>query len=396
MQFLAGFDAPVFVVCGDHDHNDSYGREVANGAIGAIDYGDYHGLLLWDNACHALDHDQVKWIMEDLRNHRTAPFNFLVVHSDELAILDRLAERTDLKQFVADARLRMIVTGGHADWDYAEFAEKLADLPDLHYIRTHQSSTCLRDRATGVSHYRVIEVEGEAFDYIYPDDNATARKQHSIPVGRIRAFYDGANDGTRPQVTATVQNALNQAFADARLWLRVAKSSGDPSRQPAAAGGRILQTLDAGDHWVCRVAVDLPDKGGVKVRVATEGELPAAPPVKIALDGDHKLKFTQQATPTGLTYYACQSPLAVVLTNAGRETAVCRPIVRLNGNQILIDPGSAENWPVELTPEQSTSLKLRLTLGRVSEGTHLLQVFFLDDPLKRLTTFPVELELAGS
>jgi len=397
LAYLARFDAPVYVVCGDHDHNESYGRDVVNGAIGSIDYGEYHGLLLWDNAQHPLDTDQVKWIMEDLRNHRAGPFNFLVVHSDELALLDRLAGRTDLKQLVAETKLRMIVTGGHSDWDYLEFAEKLKELPDLHYVRTHQSSTCLRDRATGVSHYRVIEVEGEKISYVYPEDNppGARRAQHSVPAGRIRVFYDRANDGSDTAVTATVQNALNQAFPDGRLWLRVAKATADRSRQPSVAGGTLLQCLDAGDFWLCRVGVDLPDKGGVRVRAATEGQLAAAPPVRLSLEGERNLRFTQQATPAGLVYFACTSPLALSLTNTGQESLVCRPIARLNGNQLSFDLTGDAKWPVELPPGQTATLNLRLTLGRVSAGPHLLQVFFLDDPLKRLTTFPVELAIAG-
>lgn len=392
IAFLTEFDAPVYVVCGDRDHNESFGVNVANGAIGTIDYGAVHGLLLWDNAVHPFDHDQVKWVIEDLQNHRGGSLNFIAVHADDLTLLDRLAERVDnLPAFIRDNNLRMIIAGGHTDWDFLEYAQRLRDLPDLHYVRTHQSSTCLRDRATGVSHYRVIEFDGSDFSYVYPDDLTGRRAQHSIPSGRLRVFHDVPNDGTRTRVTATVQNALNQAFEDARLWLRVAKSKSDSSRKPSAAGGEIQQTFDAGDHWVCRVRLDVPDKGGARVRVVTEGELPPPNPVQLSIDGDRDLTFRPQVTATGLAYFASQQTLNLVMTNTGSATAVCWPIIRLNGSQLSVEQSNGEKWPVELAAGASATLKINLTLGRVSEGSHLLQVFFLDDPLKRLTTFPVTL-----
>lgn len=397
MAFLTQFDAPVYVVCGDHDHNQSFGINVANGAIGTVDYGQLHGLLLWDNAVHRIDRDQVKWIIEDLQNHKNGAINFIAVHADDLTLLDRIAERVDnLSAFIHDTNLRMIITGGHTDWDYLEFAEKLRELPDLNYIRTHQSSTCLRDRATGVSHYRVIEFDGDTFTYIYPDDVTGRREQHSVPSGRLRVFYDGHNDGSDPRLTATVQNALNQAFQDCRLWLRVAKSSSDPSRKPTAAGGKILQTFDAGNHWVCRVSVDLPDKGGARVRITTDAELPDEKPVRLAIEGDRELTFRPQVTATGLAYFAAPQTLNLVMTNTGAKPVVCWPIIRLNGSQLSVERSEADGWPVKLDAGASATLKINLTLGRVSPGPHLLQVFFLDDPLKRLTTFPVTLIKAES
>lgn len=397
MAYLTQFDAPVYVICGDHDHNESFGVKVANGAIGTIDYGKLHGLLLWDNAVHRIDPDQIKWVIEDLKNHSSGSINFIAENDDDLTLLDRIAERVDnLPKFVHDTNLRMIITGGHTDWDYLEYAERLRELPDLNYIRTHQSSTCLRDRATGVSHYRVIEFDDDKFSYVYPDDVTGLRAQHSIPSGRLRVFYDVANDGSQPRVTATVQNALNQPFENCRLWLRVAKSSSDASRKPTAAGGKIVQTFDAGDHWACRISVDLPDKGGARVRITTDGDLPPETPVSFALEGDRDLTFRPQVTATGLAYFASPQTLNLVMTNTGSQPVVCWPIIRLNGSQLSVDRSETEEWPVKLDAGASATLKVNLTLGRVSPGPHLLQVFFLDDPLKRLTTYPVTLIKAES
>ena len=93
-------------------------------------------------------------------------------------------------------KVKMYIAGGSTDWDYKEFAEKLKGLDGFHFIRTHESSTCMRDRATGFSHYRVIEVDGEKLSYTYAADDAAENLQHSIPTGRLRAYYDAPNDGT--------------------------------------------------------------------------------------------------------------------------------------------------------------------------------------------------------
>ena len=50
-----------------------------------------------------------------------------------------------------------------------------------------------------------------------------------------------------------------------------------------------------------------------------------------------------------------------------------------------------EGGPVVVPAQQTIVLPLKLTLGQMSDGPHWLQVYFLDDPLARLATFPVTL-----
>jgi hypothetical protein len=392
LAFFARFDAPAFLICGDHDHQAGFSGQVVNSPVGSFDYGNHHGILLLDHSAQRLGDDVVRWLRDDLADHRDSIFNFIVTHNDALDVLDVLAPDGNLPQFVRDHRLAMIITGGHTDWDYHEFAGKLAGLEDLHYIRTHQASTALRDRATGVSHYRVIEVDGERIDYVYPDDMARVDAQHSIPVGRLRVFHEDPNDGTRTRVRAVVQNALNQPFDNCRLWLRVAKAA-DATVRPRIAGGRLRAVFDGGSFWLCDVGYDLPDKGGARVMVATEGTLPKPAPLSIALGGPRELTFAPQRSPDGIAYYACRDTLLLRLTNHDGEPVRTWPVVRLNGNVVPVDDEHGQSRPVTIAPGETLEIPLRLALGRVSPGRHLMQVFFLDDPLKRATTFGVTLNV---
>jgi len=395
LAFLARIQAPTYLVCGDHDHEASFTQFVANSAFGTFDYGAHHAILLLDHPRHRMDKDELKWLIQDLQEHSQAGFTFIVTHDDELNVLEQLRKLTDLPRLVETSKLRLIITGGHTDWDYMEYAERLRGLEGLEYVRTHQSSTCLRDGATGVSHYRVIEVDGDRVRYVYPDDTASKPKQHSIAVGRLRVFYDGPNDGTRPRVTATVQNALNQRFEDGCVWLKVAKVPGREQQEPAVAGGRLLAAYDGRTYWACQIAIDLPDKGGVRVMAAADGKVPPPIPVDVGLEGDRELTFRQTRTESNVRYWQADSGLTLKLTNRGPAARTVRPIARLNGDVLPIDEAYADRWPAKIPPGQSVTIPLRVVLGRVSEGEHLLQVFFLEDPLKRLHTFPVVLRKAS-
>ncbi len=397
LKFFEQFHAPVFMLCGLTDHEASFTEFVAKQPIGTIDYGHYHGLLLLDHPGNPIDQDlaQVAWVEEDLKRNRDKTFNFLVAHSDELALLDIWRERGGIEQFVKDHKLKLFIVGGSTDWDYKEFAHKLKGLDDFHLIRTHQASTSLRDRATGFSHYRVIEVDGDRVDYVYADDTAAEKLQHSIPTGRLRAYYEAPNDGSASRVAVTLQNALNQRFADARLWIRVAKSK--DGRKPIVEPGRVRQMIDVGDYWACDVAVDLPDKGGVRIVAATDpAAVPAPLPITVELDGEREWVFNRQVSDFGLSYYTSETPVTLKLTNTSAAPQTCWPVVRINGSLVYADRTASPRLPLTIEPGKSVSVPLALNLRRISPGPHTMQVYFLDDPLSRLQTFDVRLTAAAA
>jgi hypothetical protein len=392
LRYFELFHAPVFLLCGLHDHEASFTRYVASDPIGTIDYGAYHGLLLLDHPGNPIDqdHGQLRWVETDLRRNRQKRMNFLASNSDELALLDIWQEKGNLAEFLREHKVRMFLVGGSSDWDFREFADKLKGAGDLAYIRTHQASTCLRDRATGVSHYRVIEVDGDKLAYVYPDDTAGESLLHSIPSGRLRTFFDTPNDGTASRVTVTVQNSLNQAFNDARVWLRLAK--GTDGQRPVVAPGRIVQAIDAGRYWACDVALNLPDKGAVRLMAsANPDDIPPALPIEVDLEGSRVWSFSPASTPFGLSYHHGDTPVSLKLTNRARSPLSCWPVISVNGAQLQPDRKAVPRLPLTLDPGKTTIVPLVLDVRRVSPGRHALQVHFLEDPLSRLTTFEVEM-----
>ncbi|MCZ6698425.1 MAG: hypothetical protein O7D94_05775 [Planctomycetota bacterium] len=391
LKFFEKFNAPVFMICGLHDHEASFTRFVASNPIGKLDYGAYHGLLLLDHAGNPIDQDfsQLQWVDADLKRNRNKRFNFIVTNSHELALLDIWRERGGAAEFVREHKIRMMIVGGATDWDYKEFADKLAGLDDMILIRTHQSSTCMRDRATGFSHYRVIEIDGDRVDYIYPDDNAVDKLAHSIPTGRLRVFLDAPNDGSADRVGATIQNALNRPFENVHVWLRVAKR-GDT--KPIVAPGTLVRAMDVGSYWACDVAFDLPDKGAVRI-VASTGPSNVPPPLPIAvgIEGPSEWRFSSRTTDFGMTYFHSDAEVSVKLTNRAKEAVTCWPVIRVNGSKIHPTRSACPRLPITLQPSESISLPLVLNLRRVSPGPHVLQIYFLEDPLTRLSTFNVTL-----
>lgn len=392
LKYFEKFNAPVFMLCGLHDHEASFSRFVASDPIGTIDYGNYHGLLLLDHPGNPIDQDysQIQWVDADLKRNRQKRMTFIASNSDELGLIDVWRERGNVEDFIKEHNIRMYIAGGASDWDYKEFAGKLRGLDALHFVRTHESSTALRGRATGVSHYRVIEVDGDKLSFVYPDDNAAEKLQYSIPTGRLRAYFDAPNDGSAGRVGVTIQNALNQPFDNARIWLRVAK--GGSSGQPKIAPGRVIRILDAGDYWACDVAYDLADKGAVRIVASSDpSDLPPAPPIKVALDGPRNWAFAPRTTDFGLSYFQSHAPARLKLTNESATVQSCWPVIRMNGAHLQADRTVVPRLPLQLKAGQTLSIPLALDLRRVSPGTHKLQVYFLEDPLRRTQTFDVVL-----
>jgi hypothetical protein len=248
----------------------------------------------------------------------------------------------------------------------------------------------MRDRATGFSHYRVIDIDGDQVAYTYPDDNAAEKLQHSVPTGRLRSYYEGANDGTASRVTVTVQNALNQAFPESRVWLRVAKGKGQD--KPAVAPGRLIQALDCGKYWACDVAIDLPDKSAVKVMAASNpDEIAPSLPIGVELEGTREWTYSAQTTDFGLTYYTSDAQATLKLTNNAKSNITCWPVVRVNGSQIHFDRKATPKLPITIEPGKPLALPLTLDIRRVSPGRHALQVYFIEDPLARIATFDVSM-----
>lgn len=384
LDYMAHFHAPVYMLCGDHDHEASFTRYAANSLIGTIDYGRYHGLLLLDHGYHPIEQDdqQIQWILTDLAANRDKTFNFIVTHSDELGLVRHLKEMKLAEQVFHDNKVKMLICGSHTDWDYKEFSSVLSGLSGLNFIRTAQSSTAVCDKADGISRYRVIEVTGDRVSCVCPDESLRPRVQTSVPSGHLLTTLDGPNDGSQEVITANIANTLPRSWNNCQIWLQVRKDKS--SNPPAVAGGTLLRYLDLGQSWAVLAGFDLPDKGSVTIQTGPANQLVPAPSVRMEIIAPSQLSFTSRYASFGLTYFTCSTPVTLRLTNRTNQPATAWPIVRLNGTNLQV--AAPEPLPVTVAPQSTQLLKVGLSLGQVALGPHMLQAYLLDDPLRRLTT----------
>ena len=85
--------------------------------------------------------------------------------------------------------------------------------------------------------------------------------------------------------------------------------------------------------------------------------------------------------------------MRIRLTNTGDRLLKTFPTLRLNGNLLPLTTADGQAVPVEIPPAGQVELVPGLLLARVSQGPHLLQLVFLEDDVRRVTTFPVNLTL---
>jgi hypothetical protein len=411
-NFLGRFHAPTYILCGDQDDPISFPSQINPSLVGTLDYGPMHFFFMMDSSYHPIEQDvsQLKAMITDLTNLKNTQTTFLVGNRDSLGVLDGLST---LGQPPADifsqGKVRYLLFGGSTDWDFKEYAEKLASLKteDLAYIRTAQSSTCMKNGGSGVSRYRVFDVEGNQIRYIYPDEEAEQTAQHSVPAGRLKVLYQGPNDGSQNIQMVTMVNSLNQAFDDCRIVFHIA---GTDAKSVRIANARIDRIIPAGkNELVVSALVDLPEKGAAQVVVTSDpsGIAPYEPiPVKISLRSPEKLVFTPGVTSTGLSFFAAADKLELTLTNTSEKAVNIAPQVTLAGQELIISreslaqttqptngedaasPASINNM-MSLAAGQSIKLLIQPAVRFIYPGNHQIVVYALNDSLKRAQTFAV-------
>ncbi|MFA5866208.1 MAG: hypothetical protein WC975_16165 [Phycisphaerae bacterium] len=409
-KFLGRFNAPCYILCGDQDDPASFSPQIAPGFVGAFDYGPYHFFFLMDTSFHPIEQDQlqIKALVNDLAN-RQSLMTFLVANRDDLGLLDGLKSiGKDPAEVFNNGKVRYLLFGGSTDWDYKEYADKLsaAKLNNVAYIRTGQSSTCMKNGGPGFSRYRVFDVSESEVKYIYPDDQAATRSQSSIPTGSIRFFNLGPNDGTRKTERLTLLNTLNQSFPDCRVVFRLAGS--DP-KSVKIANARINQILVINAHQLMVLAnVALPEKSSVQILATTDPAVEAQfqkLPVQVKISSSTKINFKPVETPTGLKFLAAGETVELTLLNTSNQGLKVNPQVTLDGQALIIQnpsltqtkqvtAGVSEDG-VDLPPGKAIKLSIKPVLRFIKSGKRLIEVYFLNDPLQRLTVFPVQVTVAG-
>ncbi|MCG3181479.1 MAG: hypothetical protein BIFFINMI_03875 [Phycisphaerae bacterium] len=391
-QYFAKFEAPVFLTVGDHDDQASFRQWVAPSLSGRFAFGEYQGVLLFDTYLNPIDQDmaQMLWMDDVLSESRHARMTFLVSPNDTLRVFDawrKLGHPPE--KYVRDRRVGMIFVGGHSDWDGVEQAGKLAGV-QVHYVRTHESSTYIGGTATGTPHYRIVEVAGDRVRYTLPVDGPDQRREYSVPVGQLQVAIDGPNDGTRSTLKVTVLNRLTLPVPGLRVKLRLRATL---LGKPSVVGGQIERVIDLGGQREVWLRIDCPDRGLAAAVVGEPGDLPKPPAdLKFTFLGDPLLTYRPTRSPDGFTYYDTDSQVQLRMENAGKREQQFWPVLRLNGN-VLTLKGADPNQPITLSPGEQRVLPVRLPLALAAPGEHWLTLQLGGDPLPFVTRQVLQLQV---
>lgn len=382
VQFFAACDAPALIACGDHDELAWYSRHVAPSPVGVVELDWARGVVLYDLPSQPVsaDADQMRWFEQLLTNPGDDRLTFVVAHDDCPNLLRAWQEQGRLAEMVAATRLGLWFAGGHRDWDGREYRDLIMAAEPLLYVRTHEASTATRGGAAGVSHYRIVDVEGERATVV--GAAGAGGLPPSLPVGRLRVDFDGPNDGSRPRVSLTATNG--HAFRVDGLRARVLVA-GAAAQRPWCVGAALTDARRIDGVWECEIRFGLPDKGALRAVVGT-GSPPELPAVEVLFDVEGRLVLTRRETPDGIAYWSYGGqPLLVHLVNRETEPVTVTPLLRLDGETlayvVLDAPGPpATGYRVRLAPGQTLTLQPDLSAIRVAPGRRELQVYLKGPP----------------
>ncbi len=375
-DYLARFEAPTLVACGDNDDPLGYAAYLAPSPLGTIEIGRYRGVVLYDLPRSPIseDADQVAWVEETLLEPGPTDLCFMVAHDSCPNLLRYWRQQGRLADVLTRGRVGLYFAGGHRDWDGHEYADLVTAAHPLWYVRTHQSSRALIGGAGGVSHYRVIDVQGTQARHVGPwsDDGQPA----SIAVGGLTVSFDGPNDGRRRRLAVTVSSRLPVRLDNLTVRVLV-QSAGD--KRPWCHGARLRQVLDLGNIWECRLAFDLPDCGLLRAVVGTDAE-PALPAVTVEFDGPAELLVHNEMDIDAVAWHVGVWPGTVRLSNRGPGAVEFTPLVRLDGQVLAyrvvssVGPFAAA-YRLRLQPGQTVELQIEVVTHRIRPGLRDLQVY---------------------
>lgn len=393
-QYVARFDAPVFLLVGDLDHDAGFQQYVAPSRSGRFFFGGCQGILLYDCYRHPIDADgaQFLWLDSVLAESPQVRFNFLVGSSDSLRVFEAWRKLGySPREYVARNRIGLIFVGGYSDWDFSEYAAKVADVP-VHYIRTHAASTCIRGKATGVPHFRIVQIDQTApaatqpgreptlqtrVTLAVPENGPVQRALHSAPVGQIEVRFDGPNDGSADRVGVHVLNRLTMPIPQLRVKVNVR-----PGRSAlAAVGGTIERVLDRPGRREVWLRIDCPDLGAAAAVVAPAASVPRPrSDVRFALLGDPVLEYRPARSADGFEYFATAGRLQLHMVNESARPVEVQPIIRLSGNVLSLQGvGLEANQAVRLAGGEQRTLPINTPLALAAPGEHWLTMQLADE-----------------
>lgn len=398
---LSRFDAPVLAACGDHDALPYYAEYLAPSPVGAIDVGRYRGLVLYDTPAAPISADtaQVDWVVSKLADQKPE-LTFVVAHDACPNLLSHWQRQGALERMIRDARLGIWFAGGSSDWDGREYRTLIAAAEPLLYVRTHESSSATCGGASGVSHYRVLDLEGDRAILYGPDTDSGL--PGSIAVGRLRMRFDGENNGTQQRVALKVVNTL--PFRMNHLGGTVLVDRAGDAR-PWCHGARITRLVNLGTMWECHVAFDVPDKGSLRALVGT-GPEPDLPTLGVRFELPNRVsarptrhgdvRFASDGTDLRVDPTSCRG--LVYIENRGDAVVETTPIVRLDGQSVAYrvansDGPFASAYELRLAPREAFALQLDLPAVRVTPGRRELQVYLKMGPVQVPACWPLDVRV---
>jgi hypothetical protein len=377
-EYVTRFEAPIVMGCGDHDDIELYSRHVAPSPIGLVNIGRHRAVLLFDQPRAPIYHDpaQLQWVERALARPGFDGLTLIVTHDDSPNLLRYWRQQGTLSRMVRAGRIGLWFAAGHRDWDGRAYRNVIDEAAPMVYLRTHQSSAAPRGGATGVSHYRIIDVVDDRV--ILPGEAVTpVDTPPSTPVGYLSSTLDGPNDGSSSRLTLTAVNNLPYRLERLACTLRLRKRAG---HQPWCLGARLERVIDRGAYWECRARFDLPDKGSLRA-LAGCGGAPPTPRVSVEFEVQPTLRFRRSATPDGLAFLGLMDAAPVVrLRNEGGTTVEVSPLVRLDGDPLAYRPlgddsSFATAYRLRLQPHETVGLQLDLSAVRVAPGRRELQLY---------------------
>lgn len=396
VECFRAFDAPIVLACGDHDDFALYSQYVAPSPVGLTAVGPHRVLTLLDHglAPIAQDAEQLRWIDSALAIPGFDGLTVVLAHSEFPGLLREWQQRGVLSRMIQSGHLALWFAGGHRDWDGREYRELIDAAAPLLYLRTQQSSSAVREGASGVSHYRIVDVSGNRV-YMPADAATEPGVPPSLPTGRLSANVRGRNDASESVLTVSAVNNHPFRLDGLAVRLRLRKEADAP---PWCHGGRIERLADAGDAWEFRVRFDLPDKGAARI-VAGVGPEPPGQKLAVGFELAAVLRARRQYTSDGVSYLtAANTSTRITVTNTGTAPAEVSPLVRLDGDLLAYHLANSDGpyltaRPLRLEPGQAAALQLDLSALRVAPGRRELQVYLPGDAAEVPACYPLEVRI---
>ena len=378
VEFLCRFDAPVVMAYGDHDDIDLYCRHAAPSPVGLINVGRHRCLILYDlpRSSIADNPEQIRWIERMLGQPGFTGLTFVATHDDSPNLLGYWQSQGTLDEMLKSGRIGLWFVAGHVDWAGRDYGELIESADPMVYVRTHQSSSAPRGGASGVSHYRVVDIAGDrvSFPQLWRDKTACPP---SVPVGLLQATLDGPNDGSRSRLSLTATNNHPYRLEKLEKTVRLRKNL---DHQPWCRGAELTSIIDLDAYWECRVRFDLPDKGVLTAELGS-GAPQALRTVSVDFDVADQMPFRLTNSSQGVTYYSCQGTAPIVrIHNNGDKAATVSPLIRFDGDLLAYQPlsqraGFATAYRLLVAPGETIGLRVDLSAVRVALGRRDLQVY---------------------